>query len=124
MILLYAVVISIIICLITLLGLLTKVAPLIEVAIGNNNYYRGEYGQAIVNYIHVLGQDELDPFIHYNLGNVYKALGETEAAMDTLKLALKGTDTELAFRTHFNLGNIYYELGDYKNAGFHFRESL
>ncbi|MBN1411529.1 MAG: tetratricopeptide repeat protein [Spirochaetales bacterium] len=100
--------------------------PLFEVLDGNYRYFSGDYTGATVSYIRALEYGKFEDFVHYDLGNVYSALGEKEPAMDELGLAVtdEKTDEELAYRAHFNLGNIYFELSDYRKAVFHFKNAL
>jgi tetratricopeptide (TPR) repeat protein len=96
-----------------------------QVLKGNYEYINGRYQSAAVSYLGILeepnGQDEV---IHYNLGNVFYALGETTASEDEWNKALGGADPELQFRTLFNMGNLYYELSQYRSAFESFREAL
>ena len=84
---------------------------------GNYHYTQGEFGRATISYIRGLEGGGAEPFIHYNLGNVYHALGEAEAAVGTLESVLDGDEgPELASRVNFNLGSIAYQLGRYEQA--------
>ncbi|MBN2441492.1 MAG: tetratricopeptide repeat protein [Spirochaetales bacterium] len=98
--------------------------PLIEIVDGNYRFMRGDYTGATISYIKALEKQSHEEWIYYNLGNVYNALGETNAAIEELTRATKSTHPEVLFRTHFNLGNIYYRLGKYEKAIDHFKSSL
>jgi Ca-activated chloride channel homolog len=92
---------------------------------GNYDYVNGRYQPATVAYLGILEDGhERDEIIHYNLGNVFYALGETSAADEEWSLALETDDGELLFRTLFNQGNLYFELSQYANAYSRFREAL
>ncbi|MBN2531918.1 MAG: tetratricopeptide repeat protein [Spirochaetales bacterium] len=98
--------------------------PLIEVLDGNYRYMSGDYTGATISYIKALEKKSYTEWIYYNLGNVYNALGETDAAVEELLRASKTEYQEVLFRTHFNLGNIYFGLGKYEKAIEHYKQSL
>lgn len=98
--------------------------PLIEVLDGNYRFMRGDYTGATISYIKALEKKSYREWISYNLGNVYNALGETDAAVEELLRATKAGDQEVLYRTHFNLGNIYFSLGKYEKAIDHYKQSL
>jgi len=92
---------------------------------GNYDYMNGRYQPATVAYLRILEEGNQDEaVIHYNLGNVFYALGETTAAEEEWTLALEGAEGELLFRTLFNQGNLYYELSQYGRAYASFRDAL
>lgn len=92
---------------------------------GNYDYVNGRYQPATVAYLGILEEGhEREEVIHYNLGNVFYALGETSAADEEWSLALETDDSELLFRTLFNQGNLYFELSQYASAYSRFREAL
>jgi tetratricopeptide (TPR) repeat protein len=99
-------------------------APLLEVLDGNYKFMRGDYTGATISYIKALEKETHEEWINYNLGNVYNALGETDAAVEELSQATKSSHQEVLFRTNFNLGNIYYSLGNYEKAIDHYKQSL
>ncbi len=92
---------------------------------GNYDFINGRYQKATVEYLGLL-EDELQnrEVVHYNLGNVFYALGETKSADEEWSLALEGTDPKLRFRTLFNHGNLYYEMSQYEQAYSFFRQAL
>ncbi|WP_319476184.1 tetratricopeptide repeat protein [Marispirochaeta aestuarii] len=96
-----------------------------QVLKGNYEYINGRYQSAAVSYLGIL-ENELneDEVIHYNLGNVFYALGETTASEDEWTRALEGENPELKFRTLFNMGNLYYELSQYRSAFESFKKAL
>lgn len=98
--------------------------PLIEVLDGNYRYMRGDYAGATISYIKALEKKSYSEWIYYNLGNVYNALGETDAAVEELLRATKTEYQEVLFRTHFNLGNIYFSLGKYEKAIDQYKQAL
>ena len=120
----YLIILVIIIGLIMLFGTFTRLAPFLDVLLGNDHYSRGEYGQSIINYFKARTNIEYDPYLNFNLGNVYAALGEKESAMTTLHKALTGRNHELIFNTNFNLANLYYESSQYNKAVKHYIEAL
>lgn len=60
----------------------------------------------------------------FNIGAVYRALGEAEGAASVWDLIEVGDDSELAFRLAYNRGNLYYESGDYRKAYQMFRRAI
>ncbi len=96
-----------------------------QVLKGNYEYINGRYQSAAVSYLGILeNQINEEEVIHYNLGNVFYALGETTASEDEWNKALEGEDSELKFRTLFNMGNLYYELSHYRSAFESFKQAL
>ena len=97
---------------------------LVSVMGGNFYFNRGDYGKAIIRYIKA--GENLKPinWLNYNLGNVYYALGEVDAALDKLIDASQSGDEILYHRTHFNIGVIYFEMGQYERAVIHFIDAL
>ena len=92
---------------------------------GNYDFINGRYQSATVEYLGILEKSSRErEVVHYNLGNVFYALGETAAADDEWTLALEGSGPDLRFRTLFNHGNLYYELSQYEQAYESFRQAL
>ena len=92
---------------------------------GNYDYINGRYQPATVAYLRILEEGhEREEIVHYNLGNVFYALGETAAAEEEWNLALEVDEQELRYRTLFNLGNLYFELSQYNQAYDRFRQAL
>ncbi len=93
---------------------------------GNLRHGNGEYGKATVAYLSALEKAAggAAPYVQYDLGNVYAALGEPAAARDTIGRALDGEGNELLFRAHFNLGVLEYEQGRFEEAARSFVEAL
>ena len=101
-------------------------APSTGVLAGNLAYGRGQYQKAILYYLDAqdaatAGRD----VIHYNLANVYFALGEGDAALRSWSAAEDDTDdADLLFRIAFNRGVLYYHRGRYEEAYRSFRRAL
>ncbi len=93
---------------------------------GNLRHGNGDYGKATVVYLAALEKAARDaaPYVEYDLGNVYAALGEPAAARDTIGRALDGKGNELLFRARFNLGTLEYEQGRFEEAARSFAEAL
>ena len=92
---------------------------------GNWSHANGEYSRATVAYLAALeAAAAAAPYVQYDLGNVYAALGEPAAARDTLTRALDGQGNELLFRARFNLGALEYEQGRFEEAARSFAEAL
>lgn len=92
---------------------------------GNYDYMNGRYQPATVAYLRILEEgNKEEAVIHYNLGNVFYALGETAAAEEEWRMAREGAGGELLFRTLFNQGNLYFELSQYAKAYTSFKDAL
>jgi tetratricopeptide (TPR) repeat protein len=115
----------------TLIGggllLLSSCSPIqghLKVLQGNYHYSRGEYQESIVSYLTLLQEREAEEYVSYNLGNVYQALGEGNAALRMWKQAETSGDGELLYRVTFNRGVFYFERGEYEEAFDAFKEAL
>ena len=101
-----------------------KAAPFFKIARGNHAFTKGDYQEANIDYIKAAGSEFYDNWIAYNLGTVYYALGEAEAAEIEWNIAAETDSPELLFRVLFNRGVLAYELGQYQNAYEDFRNAL
>ncbi len=100
------------------------VEPYWSVLRGNYSFSRGEYQAAIVRYLEALDQEHSTQWILYNLGNVYHALGETEAALRTWDDIAEFDDIQIQFGVSFNRGVLFFEMGRYADAYAEFRRAL
>ncbi len=110
-----------------LLLLLSGCAPVrghLEVLQGNYYYSRGEYQESIVSYLTLLEEPETGEYVSYNLGNVYQALGEGNAALRMWEQADASNDEELLYRVSFNRGVFHFDRGEYEEAYDAFKEAL
>ncbi len=98
--------------------------PQLRVIRGNYNVSRGDYQMAIVDYLRARGESEYDPWIAYNLGNVYHFLGEAEAAVEQWNRAQNVDVRDLQFGAAFNRGVYLFEQGRYEDALAQFRFAL
>lgn len=96
----------------------------VEVLKGNYHYQQGRFAEATLEYLTALEEETYPEWISYNLGNVYHALGEAEAAFEVWAAAGEASDRELRFRVLFNTGTLLYELGRYREAYDEFRKAL
>ena len=96
----------------------------VDVMRGNYEYGRGNYQQATVHYLRIPETDSLDPYLAYNLGNVYHALGEVSASVQAWSRSGATDDEELLYATSFNRGVLFYELGRFREAYDQFRYAL
>ena len=95
-----------------------------QVASGNWAYDRGDYQEANIDYLDA-GLSGLYPgYTAYDLGNVYHALGEGEAAAAEWAKAERSGDPALKEPTLFNEGILAYEIGHYRVAYEAFRRAL
>ena len=95
-----------------------------EVIEGNYAFSRGDYMTANLEYIRAERKGVFLHRIHYNLGNVYHALGESEAALEEWERAEDADDESTMYRIAFNRGVLHYESGDYQTAYRAFRRAL
>lgn len=98
--------------------------PALGVLRGNREFSQGHYQKAIILYMDALKTGQYEPWIQYNLGNVYTALGEGDAAMEMWKRAGETENKDLLFRLSFNRGHLYYLQGEYREAFRAFQEAL
>ncbi len=90
----------------------------------NYNVSRGDYQNAIVDYLRAAEVMEYEPWLSYNLGNVYHSLGESQAALEMWDLAQTVEVNDLLFGAAFNRGVYYFEQGDFERASAQFRFAL
>lgn len=96
-----------------------------ETLLGNYSFSRGDYQGSTVHYLEAYnGNRELQPWVAYNLGNVYHSLGEVSAAQRMWNIAAQSSDKNLLFAVHFNRGIALYEGGRFDEAYKEFREAL
>ena len=101
-------------------------APMARVLAGNLAHGRGQYQKAILHYLNAQKHPgSAEDALHYNLGSVYYALGEGEAALRAWAQAENSTgDLETLFRVAFNRGVLYYQWGRFEEAYRSFRRAL
>ena len=91
---------------------------------GNYEFSQGKYQGATVQYLDALRADDYTEVVAYNLGNVYHALGESEAAFRMWDQASEDATPDILFLVSFNRGILLYELGRYREAAEAFRYAL
>lgn len=96
----------------------------LSVAAGNSAYEHGHYEEATVDYLQAAKSGVHLPWISYDLGNVYHALGEPAGATEEWAKAEKDKAPVLRSATSFNEGILDYELGNYRAAYERFRSVL
>ena len=103
---------------------------MIDVLRGNSAYGRGDYQSALVHYMVALESSEESGWIEFDMANVYYALGEPEAALETWFDARRSASvdsarsTALVYATSYNRGVLLYELGQFQDAYDEFRYAL
>lgn len=107
-----------------LLGGCGQVGRQVAVLQGNYQFSQGKFQSATVHYLEALSPGDDRALVAFNLGNVYHALGESEAALRMWDQAEEGSGTDLLFGTSFNRGVLLYELGRYDEAVESFRYAL
>jgi len=105
--------------------LLSCSSPTVQVLFGNYRQSKGEYARATINYFRAAESERHQAVIRYDLGNVYRSLGEVDAAGTALASAFEeGKGRELRFRSAFNLGCTKFHENDFQGAVRYFTEAL
>lgn len=102
----------------------SKAKVYFQVASGNWAFDRGDYQEANIDYLDARLTGLYSGYTAYDLGNVYHALGEGEAAAAEWAKAERSSDPALKEATLFNEGILAYELGHYRVAYEAFRRTL
>ncbi len=89
---------------------------------GNRSYVRGSYSEALRYYL--LANANENPFVMYNLGLVYVALGELESAHHAWHIAESSSNSVLTARAFFNNGILYYQEAEFTKAYESFKEAI
>jgi tetratricopeptide (TPR) repeat protein len=113
-------------------GAALRLGASVRVLQGNFRFGRGEDALASLRYLQALGNGERwSPWILYDLGTQYVALGELEAGLRRLGEATEAQTSgesralrELAFRRAFNFGVARFEAGQFEEAAWSFIEAL
>jgi len=90
----------------------SNAAARLAVLEGNAAFARGERQDALARYL-AAGPGEVQSF---DLGNVYAAMGEAEAARSLLSPLRDASDPRVAFGAAYNLGLLELELGRHDEA--------
>jgi tetratricopeptide (TPR) repeat protein len=98
--------------------------PHLRVLRGNYAYGQGRFQNATVDYLRAWENAEYQAWIAYNLGNVYYALGEVQAALGMWQRAQESDEADILFGVTFNKGVFYYERGRYQDAYTQFKHAL
>ena len=101
-----------------------KLEPYFFVLKGNNDFRKGDYQSANVEYLKALNYEDYSSWISYNLGTVYNALGENDAAQEEWERVIFSRSRELEYLSSFNLGTVYYKRGRYEDALGAFKNAL
>ena len=91
---------------------------------GNYSYGRGDFQEANVMYLKAAEKGLNRDIVAYNLGNVYQALGESEAALEQWAAARQTGNAALLPNVLYNEGILRYDLGEYEEAYLLFRNVL
>jgi len=83
---------------------------------GNRHFAEGSYQEAQLVYLEALELGKYGEWVHYNLGNVYYALGERKAALEEWEKAIGVDDSRLRFNVLFNKGVLALEEGNFHEA--------
>ena len=110
--------------LILLFASCTAARVYVGVVLARNDYSQGDYQAANRRLIGVGDLGAFGPWIAYNLGTVYYALGEPSAAADIWSTTSALESTNLAFHLEYNRGVLEYEIGEFGEAYRHFRAAL
>lgn len=102
----------------------------IDVLRGNYAFGRGEYQSALVSYMVALESSDDPGWVEFDIGNVYYALGEPDAALRqwadarTRASGSGARGSGLTYATSYNRGVLLYELGQFQDAYDEFRYAL
>ncbi len=91
---------------------------------GNYAHGQGHFQNATVDYLRAWEEREYREWVAYNLGNVYYALGEVQAALGMWERAQESDEADILFGVTFNKGVFYYERGRYDDAYTQFKRAL
>jgi Flp pilus assembly protein TadD len=115
-------------------GAALRLGATVRVLQGNFRFGRGEDALASLRYLQALGGSDGErwsPWVLYDLGTQYVALGELEAGLRRLGEAIEAEAPgesrglrELAFRRAFNFGVARFEAGQFEEAAWSFIEAL
>lgn len=100
------------------------IEPHLSVGMGNYAYSRGDFQKANIRYLKAYESGTYQEWIAYNLGNVYAALGEYEAAVSEWEMGLASEDKDLLYHLSFNRGVLAYEQASYEEAFALFKRAL
>jgi len=98
---------------------------IIEVLRGNLAYSRGDFQGALVHYMVAIEDEPSDAWTRFNIGNVYYALGEHDAALevwDDARRVIEDTESaaanelSLIYAASYNRGVLLYQQGQYAAA--------
>ena len=81
-----------------------------------NDYSGGDFQGANRKLVSLTRAGAFEPWISYNIGTVYYALGEPAAAEELWSADSGEVSTELAVLREFNLGVLAYERGSYEES--------
>lgn len=91
---------------------------------GNYAHGQGHFQSATVDYLRAWEEEDYREWVAYNLGNVYYAMGEVQAALGMWERAQESDEADILFGVTFNKGVFYYERGRYEDAYAQFKRSL
>jgi Ca-activated chloride channel homolog len=115
---------SFLISVIFMLSSCGAVEPHFSAGMGNYAYSRGDFQKANIYYLRAYESGTYQEWIAYNLGNVYAALGEYEAAAAEWGKGLSSENEDLLFHLSFNRGVLAYEQAGYEEAFDLFKRAL
>lgn len=95
-----------------------------QVIIGNYRYEQGRYLEATTSYFKALQLEYQQDIIYFNLGSLYHALGEADAAQEMWKNITPKSSLLLQSQSYYNRGVTYYQIGNYVQAIEFFKEAL
>lgn len=110
--------------LITMLTSCKALSPGFSNYMGNMAFQQGDYQKATVFYLKALKREISQDILYYNMGNVFYALGEGEAAREIWLKAEESASLDIRFRIQFNMGVLYYQQGLYEEACNSFKTAL
>lgn len=94
------------------------------IVLANDAFNRGNYQDALQTYWNMKTKGVGVQRMMYNIGCVYRALGETDSAEQIWEGVDAARDQDLLFRLAYNRGNLAFEKGDFRKAYQFFRQAL
>ncbi|MEE8441375.1 MAG: tetratricopeptide repeat protein [Spirochaetia bacterium] len=116
---------AIILLAVLVIGACGGYGSIIEVLRGNLAYGRGDYQTALVHYMVAVEDAPSDAWTRFNIGNVYYALGEHDAALEIWHDARRAVEDDdeagvselpLIYAASYNRGVLLYQQGQYAAA--------
>ena len=91
---------------------------------GNEHYRDKNYQQALVSYLKAQKEEPENPYLDYNIANVYYQQQHYTNALAHYEKALYNGDIPLQAQTYYNQGNCHFKLQQYDKAVLAYKKAL